>query len=146
MNAPKRFTLLIVEDDPLMMNILHRIVLNHAPRWDVITASSEAEACRRISVDRPDSVLTDLHIGTGEGRGIAVRAAASVLGISTIVMTCDPSVSPEWRAKLRVIDKTDATEGLVRDLAMAERLSKLHDQQVMQEFVDQADAERRGRS
>lgn len=109
-------TLLIVDDEDMLRRAYRRALKG---LYEITEVSTEEAAVAAFEGGfRPDLVLTDFHIGAGDGREV-VRVAQS-LGIRVIMMTSDPEGAAGTPAP--ILDKMagpDAMRALIAEVLAA---------------------------
>jgi CheY-like chemotaxis protein len=65
--TPRRPHLLIVDDDPVVLRALRRLLLGARPSWQIDTADSGEAALELIEHNTYDVVATDLHMPGVDG-------------------------------------------------------------------------------
>lgn len=78
-----RVRALVIEDEVVTRDLLTTLL---ATEFEVSSAASAAEACRRIGEDQPRVVLLDLNLTDGDGLALA-REVCGRPGIGTIMVT-----------------------------------------------------------
>jgi len=76
---------LIVDDDPELIALLARGLPRRG--FEVVTASSAAEALARLETDDVDVVITDLHMAGLDGLALTERIVGNRPGLPVIVLT-----------------------------------------------------------
>ncbi len=84
-----RRRILVVDDDPGILELHTRILQKLAPRCQIVTASNGHEALEEMAKDRPDLVLLDLMMPIVDGFAVlqAMREQASTRDVPVIVLT-----------------------------------------------------------
>jgi CheY-like chemotaxis protein len=85
--------ILVVDDDPDMVVTCAQILTQHG--YACLTASAGSEAIAMMDAERPDLVVTDLHMLGVDGLAVARHARTRVRPIPVILMTA-------WRAPAAV--------------------------------------------
>jgi AraC-like DNA-binding protein/anti-sigma regulatory factor (Ser/Thr protein kinase) len=87
--AGARKTVLVVDDEPGLLDLHRRMVEQQAPGCQVLTAENGQAALETMRRVRPDLVLLDLMMPGIDGFGVmeAMQAAESTRGIPVIVLT-----------------------------------------------------------
>lgn len=65
--SPRRPRLLLVDDDPLVVRALRRLLLAARPGWEIDTAESGEAGVELARHTRYDVVVTDLHMPKSSG-------------------------------------------------------------------------------
>jgi CheY-like chemotaxis protein len=65
--------ILLVDDDPVVLRALRRLLLGARPGWEIDMAESGAAAFSLIDTKRYDVVVTDLHMPVLDGIGLLTR-------------------------------------------------------------------------
>lgn len=77
---PKGYTILVVDDDPIVLRGAARMLRNH---WDVMAVDSVPEAIAKMREGGTSVVLTDWNMDHGGGEAVCDEALA--LGIPVVV-------------------------------------------------------------
>ncbi len=88
--AARRFTILIIDDEPHIVDILREIL--QGDNFDVITAYSATEAASIILRQNIDIVLTDMLLGDGSGIDILRESKRTHPDCQVILMTGRPTI------------------------------------------------------
>lgn len=96
--------LLLVDDDETVLTGLGTVLEAH--EFEVVTASSAAEALRRIASESFDVVLSDLHM-PGDGDGLTVVSAMRHTNPNavTLLLSANPDMTKASTAILRQVDE-----------------------------------------
>jgi signal transduction histidine kinase/DNA-binding response OmpR family regulator len=92
-----RKIVLVVDDEPALLDMHRRMVEQHAPKCRVLTAPNGDEALKSMRQTRPDLVLLDLMMPGLDGFGVlaAMQAEESTRGIPVIVLTAQVLTEPD---------------------------------------------------
>ena len=82
---------ILVVDDHASVRAALQVVLEDAG-YTVTTAADGREALDRILADRPDLVLTDLHMPVMDGRALLAELRARTLAVPVVLMSLDTEV------------------------------------------------------
>ena len=105
---------LVVDDDPDMITTCAQILTRHG--YVCLTASAGSEAIAMIDAERPDLVVTDLHMPGVDGLAVARHARERVPPIPVVLITAWPSAGGGRDGRL-------ATAQLAKPFANAELLA-----------------------
>lgn len=105
----RRFRVLIVDDDQDSVDLLSRWLAMEG--YEVLSATSGAEALQRIGGDHPDLVLLDLLIPPPDGMAV-IRAVKRDRGMSTIPLVV-MTVKRDVKTKIEAL-KTGADDFIVK--------------------------------
>ena len=98
MNDDKgRRRVLIVEDEPALRLSYER---HFKPRYDLIFASTGAEALARLAEERPDVAVLDMRLPDTDGVELLRRIRLTQPGLPVIITTAYVSIEPQ----LKVLD------------------------------------------
>lgn len=92
-----RRRVLIVEDEPALRLSYER---HFKPRYDLIFASTGAEALARLAEDRPDVAVLDMRLPDTDGVELLRRIRSTQPGLPVIITTAYVSIEPQ----LKVLD------------------------------------------
>ena len=81
---------LIVDDDADMVTTCAQILTQHG--YACLTASAGSEAITMMAAERPDLVVTDLHMPGVDGLAVARHARERVPPIPVVLISAWPSV------------------------------------------------------
>jgi two-component system response regulator MprA len=95
--AKRRRRVLIVEDEPALRSSYQRAF---EPRYDLIFASTGAEALEQLEQHRPDVAVLDMRLPDTDGVDLLRRLREECPGIPTFITTAYVSMEP----RLRVLD------------------------------------------
>jgi serine/threonine protein kinase len=123
--APQRLQVLVVDDDARMLLALRELLPMSFPGVEVITVTDPASALSIARRERPDLVITDLHMPRGGGLALttALRRDATTKDVPIVVVTAYGGAS-DWhklkalgadRCLLKPID-VDVLVSVVRSL------------------------------
>lgn len=80
--------ILYVEDDPMDVDLTRRVLQRKAPQFQLVTASSQAEALQRLREDGGfDLLLTDLHLPDGSGFSLLSYVRSQNLPLAIVLIT-----------------------------------------------------------
>ena len=87
--APQPQTVLVVDDDPAVLDLHARLIARQAPAVRVLQASNGREALSLVAADRPDLILLDLMMPELDGFGVldALRSREATRDIPVVVLT-----------------------------------------------------------
>lgn len=94
-------TVLIVDDEPDIRE-LAALSLERIGRFEVITASTAAEALEHLAADAPDAVLLDVMMPGADGRETLRRIRATGARVPVVFLTA--SVQEDQMEELRALD------------------------------------------
>ncbi|HEU5170494.1 MAG TPA: response regulator [Gemmatimonadales bacterium] len=98
MNEGKvRRRVLIVEDEPALRLSYER---HFRPRYDLVFASTGAEALARLEEQRPDVAVLDMRLPDTDGVDLLRRIRRAQPGLPVIITTAYVSIEPQ----LKVLD------------------------------------------
>ena len=92
-----RRRVLIVEDEPALRLSYER---HFRPRYDLIFASTGAEALARLAEERPDVAVLDMRLPDTDGVELLRRIRSTQPGLPVIITTAYVSIEPQ----LKVLD------------------------------------------
>ncbi len=92
-----RRRVLIVEDEPALRMSYER---HFKPRYDLIFASTGAEALARLAEERPDVAVLDMRLPDTDGVELLRRIRITQPGLPVIITTAYVSIEPQ----LKVLD------------------------------------------
>jgi two-component system OmpR family response regulator len=92
-----RRRVLIVEDEPALRLSYER---HFKPRYDLIFASTGAEALARLAEERPDVAVLDMRLPDTDGVELLRRIRITQPGLPVIITTAYVSIEPQ----LKVLD------------------------------------------
>src|SRR5687767_15509973 len=92
-----RRRVLIVEDEPALRLSYER---HFKPRYDLIFASTGAEALARLAEERPDVAVLDMRLPDTDGVELLRRIRSAQPGLPVIITTAYVSIEPQ----LKVLD------------------------------------------
>jgi two-component system OmpR family response regulator len=92
-----RRRVLIVEDEPALRLSYER---HFKPRYDLIFASTDAEALARLAEVRPDVAVLDMRLPDTDGVELLRRIRITQPGLPVIITTAYVSIEPQ----LKVLD------------------------------------------
>ncbi|MDP3274703.1 MAG: serine/threonine-protein kinase [Deltaproteobacteria bacterium] len=116
------FTVLIVDDDPVMLAVLLASVQECVPAARVLTAADGAQAVELVRRSLPDVLLLDLHMPTMNGIQVCMHLRATHLTERTTI------VSVSGRAQLGellLLQQLGIVHFVGKDAALRERLSTI---------------------
>lgn len=113
-----RPVVLLVDDEPDGLEILQWIFASEG--FDVTTASSGAEALRRITQRAPDIVITDYMMAQMTGLALCqhLRQQSATAGIPIIMHTAAHTLPPDSRLYDRLVTKPSEAFDLVNGARM----------------------------
>jgi two-component system OmpR family response regulator len=95
MNEEKRRKrVLIVEDEPALRLSYER---HFNPRYDLVFASTGAEALARLEEERPDVAVLDMRLPDTDGIDLLRRIRASQPTLPVIITTAYMSIEPQLK-------------------------------------------------
>jgi cobalt-zinc-cadmium efflux system membrane fusion protein len=109
-------TILLVDDDPVLSQVLHRVLARQG--HDVIEAGSMAEAREVARQRRPGLALIDLDLPDGDGVQLARKLEKDLGPTPVILMTAYP---------LRLRDQPRLASGFARVLTKPLNIEELHE-------------------
>ncbi|MGH7630567.1 MAG: response regulator transcription factor [Gemmatimonadales bacterium] len=92
-----RRRVLIVEDEPALRLSYER---HFKPRYDLVFASTGAEALARLAEERPDVAVLDMRLPDTDGVELLRRIRITQPGLPVIITTAYLSIEPQ----LKVLD------------------------------------------
>ncbi len=123
---------LVVDDEELVSTVLARVL--KAAGYEVTTASSVAEALRKLGTAAPDVVVSDVSMPEADGTELLRILSAADLDLPVIFLTGTPSVESASRAvqygAFRYLTKPIANEALkavVREAMQVRRFTRARD-------------------
>ncbi len=98
-NLPNKLTLLIVEDDPIQLDLLKMLLGKH---FNTIGANNAEDGINLIRSEKPDAVISDTDM-PGRLNGFHVMEAANDSGTPALMVSGMPIAcrTPEQRAKIK---------------------------------------------
>jgi CheY-like chemotaxis protein len=93
--------ILVVDDDPDMVTTCAQILTRHG--YACLTASAGSEAIAMMDAERPDLVVTDLHMPGVDGLAVARHARARVPPIPVVLITAWPPAQGARDGRLAVL-------------------------------------------
>lgn len=130
--GPRRPRILLVDDDPVVLRALKRLLQAARPGWQLETAESAEVALRLVQREQYDVVVTDLHMPRSGGLALLERLKTeqpSVMRVvhSSHVESLDAEQTRELvHALLRKPGRPDEPV-LVIDWALDQRRRRLRD-------------------
>jgi len=91
------FRVLVVEDDPDMLETLGRLLGRFG--YKCLTATSGPEGIDAIEIESPDLVVTDLHLPGTDGVAVMRSARAHVPAIPVVLMSAYPTLKSQGLAR-----------------------------------------------
>jgi signal transduction histidine kinase/AraC-like DNA-binding protein len=87
--SKQRRTVLVVDDDPAILDLHARIIRSHLPHCRVVKANNGMAALNTLSAMRPDLMLLDLMMPELDGFGVlrAMQENERMRGVPVIVLT-----------------------------------------------------------
>jgi CheY-like chemotaxis protein len=118
--VPDRIRLLVVDDDPLVPDLVQQL-LEDAP-YEVIAAADGQEALEAISRQCPDIVLLDLLMPRLDGFGVIgqLRECPEHRDIPIIVLTAKTLTADELTQLQQSVAKVIQKQGLERERLLRE--------------------------
>lgn len=120
--------ILVVDDEPAILVTLKEILQLNG--YEVETASSGAEALRKLDGSMFHLVLTDMKMETNDAGFTVTRAAKRQrYQPSVVILTAYPMLAAKWQAQGAdaLFDKPTRTEELLRQIkALLEHRGKPH--------------------
>lgn len=112
---PLERTILVVDDDPGILELHSRVVREHFPESRLLQAHDGSEALEIMRHTRPDLLLLDLMMPGMDGFGVieAMQAQESLRGVPVVVLTAQ-TLSEEEMASLNRGATSVLTKGLFR--------------------------------
>jgi DNA-binding NtrC family response regulator len=83
--SPRRPRILLVDDDPIVLRALKRVLLAARPGWEIETAEGGAAALRCVARNGYDVVVTDLHMPQGSGLMLLERLKTEQPSVMRVV-------------------------------------------------------------
>jgi len=113
-------TCLLVEDDPLLRELLTEVLQSHPATQMLGSVGTAAEAITMCLQRAPDLLVLDLNLPDGNGLDVALAVAAQRTDTQVVVLSAEAGCfvcPPELRPLLRgVIDKIHAYEALPAEI------------------------------
>lgn len=94
---PSRPTIVMVEDQPELLTLLHRVLRDLTDAYDIVTASDAAAALAHIKRRPVALVITDYHMAGMSGLDLLMRVKAIAPQTPVILLTAYASVLLEQR-------------------------------------------------
>jgi CheY-like chemotaxis protein len=118
--------ILLVDDDPIVLRALRRLLLGSRPGWEIELAESVEAAFVRLGAGTYDVAVTDLHMPVVDGLAFLRRLKTEHPGVMRVIHSSHvESLSPDQAQELAhaVLAKPGRPEELVVVLewALAER-------------------------
>jgi DNA-binding NtrC family response regulator len=113
---------LLVDDDPIVLRALRRLLLAARPGWEIDMAESADAALMLIESKSYDVVVTDLHMPVLNGVGLLKRLKAEQPAVMRVIHSSHvESLSPEQAQELAhaVLTKPGRPDELVVALEWA---------------------------
>jgi CheY-like chemotaxis protein len=113
---------LLVDDDPIVLRALRRLLLGARPGWEIDMAESVEAALLLIEAKAYDVVVTDLHMPVLDGLSLLERLRAEQPSVMRVIHSSHvESLSPEQAQELAhaVLSKPGRPEELVVALEWA---------------------------
>jgi DNA-binding NarL/FixJ family response regulator len=120
-------TCVLVEDDPLLRELLTEVLQSHPATEMLGSVGTAAEGIDLCLQQKPDLLVLDLNLPDGNGLDVALAVAARRADTRVIVLSAEAGCfvcPPQLRPLLRgVIDKIHAYEALPAEMdeILAER-------------------------
>jgi adenylate cyclase len=83
--GPRRPRILLVDDDPVVLRALKRLLLSARPGWEIQTAESGEVALQLVERDGYDVVVTDLHMPQSSGVVLLERLKAEQPAVMRVI-------------------------------------------------------------
>jgi DNA-binding NarL/FixJ family response regulator len=114
--------ILIVDDERLTLDFMHRSLRHHRPAWEVFTAANGAEAMVLLRSMRFDLLVTDIQMPTLDGLGLlaSVRGDAILRHLPLIFIT-----SRDDRASIRLGMGSGADDYLTKPFSCDELIQAI---------------------
>jgi two-component system, response regulator, stage 0 sporulation protein F len=97
--------ILIVEDEPDILTILHRLIRALTSDYDIITAGSGTAALEQLALRTVRLVITDYNMPGMNGLQLAAAVKARVPGMPVVLMTAYTTPDLMRRARDRGVDR-----------------------------------------
>ncbi|MFN3373933.1 MULTISPECIES: response regulator [Chloroflexus] len=115
--------IILVEDEPDILIILHRLMRDLTGGYDIITVNSGADALAQIALRRVPLVITDYNMPGMNGLQLAAAIKETSPDTSVVMITAYATPELEKRAREQRIDyylpkpfPLDRLEQIVRDV------------------------------
>lgn len=115
--------IILVEDEPDILIILHRLMRDLTGGYDIITVNSGADALAQIALRRVPLVITDYNMPGMNGLQLAASIKETSPDTSVVMITAYATPELEKRAREQRIDyylpkpfPLDRLEQIVRDV------------------------------
>ena len=123
---------LLVDDDPIVLRAIRRLLLGARPGWEIDMAESGDAALRLLAAKTYDVVVTDLHMPVVDGLALLRRLKSEQPSLMRIVHSSHvESLPPAQADELAhaLLSKPSRPDELVRilDWAIEQRERRLHD-------------------
>jgi DNA-binding NtrC family response regulator len=93
--------ILVVDDDPIVLRALRRLLLAARPGWEIDMAESAEAALQLIENKTYDVVVTDLHMPVLDGLGLLTRLKAEQPSVMRVIHSSHvESLAPEQAQEL----------------------------------------------
>lgn len=83
--ADRRPRILLVDDDPVVLRALKRLLLGARPHWEIDSAESGASALSLLENQTYDVVVTDLHMPPFDGIALLQRLKAEQPNVMRVI-------------------------------------------------------------
>jgi DNA-binding NtrC family response regulator len=83
--GPRRPRILLVDDDPVVLRALKRLLLATRPGWEIETAESAEVALGLVEREQYDVVVTDLHMPQSSGLALLERLKAEQPSVMRVI-------------------------------------------------------------
>lgn len=130
--SPRRPRLLLVDDDPVVLRALKRLLLAARPGWEIDGAESGETALGMVERESYDVVVTDLHMPKSDGLALLERLKAEQPAVMRVIHSSHvESLTTEQAQELAhaVLRKPARPEEplLILDWALDQRRRRLRD-------------------
>ncbi|ACL25923.1 MULTISPECIES: response regulator [Chloroflexus] len=115
--------IILVEDEPDILIILHRLMRDLTGGYDIITVNSGADALAQIALRRVPLVITDYNMPGMNGLQLAAAVKETSPDTSVVMITAYATPELEKRAREQRVDyylpkpfSLDRLEQIIRDV------------------------------
>lgn len=108
--------ILVVDDDPIVLRAIRRLLLAARPGWEIDMAESVEAALQLVETKTYDVVVTDLHMPVLDGLALLTRLKSEHSSIMRVIHSSHvESLSPEQAQELAhaVLSKPGRPDELV---------------------------------
>jgi CheY-like chemotaxis protein len=131
-SSPRRPRILIVDDDPVVLRAVRRLLRVARPGWEIEIADDGASALKRLERKSYDVVVTDLHMPAVDGVTLLGRLKTEQPEIVRVIHSSHVeslAVGQAEELAQAVLTKPSSSEELVRvlDWAFDQRRRRLRD-------------------